>query len=169
MPATYDPIATQTLANSTTATVSFTSIPGTYTDLVLVTVSAITSGVGDTRLNYNSDTGTNYSRTYISGDGSTATSGRQTSRTFQDIDFNGYLSTTLGQNVTIINIMNYSNSTTNKTTIARPNRAASGTDASVGLWRNTAAITRIDVTNSGSGSAYFLTGSTFTLYGIKAA
>jgi hypothetical protein len=168
MALTYEPIATTTLANSTTSTVSFTSIAGTYTDLVLVTVSAVTSGLGDIRLNYNSDTGSNYSRTYLTGDGSTPSSGRLSNRGFVDTDYNGSLNTTVGENNIIINIMNYSNSTTFKTTLSRANRAGSGTDANVSLWRNTAAITRIDVTNSGT-PTFFLTGSTFTLYGIKSA
>lgn len=167
MAVTYEPIATTTLANSTTATVTFTSIPATYTDLVLVCNAAVTTGVGDYRLNYNNDTGSNYSRTYLTGDGTSAASGRQTSRSWQDIDYNGYMGSSL-DNITIINIMNYANTTTYKTTINRSNRASSGTDANVGLWRSTAAINEIDITNSGS-STYFLTGSTFTLYGIKSA
>jgi hypothetical protein len=65
----------------------------------------------------------------------------------------------------IINIQNYSNSTTYKTVLARSNNAATGTDATVALWRSTSAITSIDYyLNSGS----WATGSTFTLYGIKA-
>lgn len=168
MPSTYTPIATTTLANSTTATVSFTSITGIYTDLVLVTASAITSGAGALKLNYNSDTGSNYSRTIVTGNGSAASSTRETSQASLLVNTNGNLDTGLGQNTTIINIINYSNSSAFKTTLARANRAANGTDAIVGLWRNTAAITRIDIANTGL-STFFLSGSTFTLYGIKAA
>jgi hypothetical protein len=168
MPSTYFPIATTTLANSTTATVSFTSIAGTYTDLVLVASSAITSGGGALKLNYNSDTGSNYSRTILTGNGSAASSTRETSQASLLVNTNGNLDTVLGQNTTIINIVNYSNSSAFKTTLSRSGRAANGTDAIVGLWRNTGAITRIDIANTGS-STFFLSGSTFTLYGIKAA
>jgi len=62
--------------------------------------------------------------------------------------------------------MNYSNTTTNKTVIGRHN-GASGPVASVGLWRNTAAINSIRISNSSA--VNFTIGSTFSLYGIKAA
>ena len=65
--------------------------------------------------------------------------------------------------------MNYSNTTTNKTVLARGNRASSGVVAQVGMWGNTSAITSITIDNVDSASANFVAGSTFTLYGIKAA
>ena len=63
--------------------------------------------------------------------------------------------------------MNYSNTTTFKTILMRANNAALGVDAIVGLWRSTAAINEIKVFPTGG--ANFETGSTFSLYGIKAA
>jgi hypothetical protein len=63
--------------------------------------------------------------------------------------------------------MNYSNSTTHKTVFARSGSAYTGTNANVGLWRNTAAVTSATVANSSA--ANFDIGSTFSLYGIKAA
>ena len=63
--------------------------------------------------------------------------------------------------------MNYANTTTYKSIIGRANRADSGVDAAVALWRSTAAITRIDIKLKNGGS--FTAGSTFTLYGIAAA
>ncbi len=64
-----------------------------------------------------------------------------------------------------INVMNYSNTTTYKTILSRSSDLY--TEASVNLWRNTAAITSIII---GAQGAYtFSAGSTFTLYGIKAA
>jgi hypothetical protein len=75
---------------------------------------------------------------------------------------------------TIFHIQNYSNSTTYKTWLSRANRASSaldyqGTDAVVGLWRSTAAITSITVKNRRGGVDYnFASGSNFKLYGIQA-
>jgi hypothetical protein len=62
--------------------------------------------------------------------------------------------------------MNYSNTTTNKTALIRGNNAALFTDATVGVWRSTAAITSITLASDG---AAFDSGSTFNLYGIAAA
>ena len=77
MPATYQPIETQTVSGTSTSTVTFSSIPQTYTDLVLV--SAITQSADVSNyLRFNSDTGTNYSRTRLVGTGSSATSVRGT-------------------------------------------------------------------------------------------
>jgi hypothetical protein len=80
-----------------------------------------------------------------------------------------YVGTTLNTSMqSNINIMNYSNSTTNKTTLSRAGSqgaAFPGTDIIVGLWRNTAAITNVDIVCT---SNTFLAGSTFNLYGIQA-
>ena len=167
MPSTYTPIATYT-APSAQTTVTFSSIAGTYTDLVLICNIAQAAGNNSLRIRYNSDTGTNYSRTYLLGDGSTASSGRTSS------DVSGYLSETTGSTTlelaVVAHIMNYSNTTTYKTHISRSNRASSSVDALVGLWRSTSAITRIDLAMGGSfPTNNFATGSTFTLYGIQAA
>ena len=162
---TYKPIATNTLG-SAAATVTFSSIAGTYTDLVLICNIAQAAGSNSLRIRYNSDTGTNYSRTYLLGNGSTASSGRTSS------DVSGYISETTGSTTlelaVVAHIMNYSNTTTYKTHISRSNRASSSVDATVGLWQSTSAITRIDLAIGGSfPTNNFATGSTFTLYGIE--
>jgi hypothetical protein len=165
MASTYTPIATQTLG-SAQATVNFSSIPGTYTDLVLVISTAATTGNPNIILQFNSDTGTNYSVSSLSGNGSSATSTRASTQSSIKINQVATLNGTLGNSVYTVNVMNYSNTTTFKSVLSRSNRAAVGVDASAGLFRSTSAITAIDIKTSAS---TFITGSTFTLYGIKAA
>ena len=165
MPATYEPIATTTLG-SAAASVTFSSISGSYTDLVAVFEGTLTSGSADLILRFNSDTASNYSSTHLFGDGSNPGSSRFSNQTSIKATNYGYLEST-GRNNAIISIQNYSNATTYKTTIARANNAnQSGTNASVGLWRNTNAITSITFLATANN---FATGSNFTLYGIKAA
>ena len=161
---TYVAIATNTLG-SATASVTFSSIPATYTDLVLV-VNAIaaTTTDGSITLRFNSDSSSNYSYTRILGLGSgTPISSRGTSTTliFAGIISNSVLGTTL------IQLNNYANTTTYKNTLARSGKADSYVSADVGLWRSTAAITSIVLAINDNNN--FATGSTFTLYGILAA
>jgi len=158
---TYTLIASNTLG-SAASSVTFNSIPGTYTDLVLVVAGSCSSNVTIT-MRYNSDTSSNYSVTYINGDGSSATSGRQTSLSNL---LTGELYTY--QSNQIIQIQDYSNTTTYKTMLTRANTPSTSgyVQALVGLWRSTSAITRIDLI-PGSG-ANFTSGSTFKLYGIEA-
>jgi len=166
MTATYEKIATTTLGSST-ATVTFSAISGSYTDLILVCQIAQVASNNSPRIRFNSDTGSNYSYTYVKGNGSSAVSGRDSNSTA------GYLAETSGSTslelITITHIMNYSNSATFKTHISRGNRASAETDATVGLWRSTSAITSISLAMGGSfPTNNFASGSTFTLYGIKA-
>jgi hypothetical protein len=156
---TYTPIATTTLG-SAQATVTFSSFSG-YTDLIVI-LNGYQTVDDNVYLQFNSDTGSNYSCIALFGNGSTATSFRDTSQTKMNL---GGLFTSSNGNA-IYSIQNYSNSTTYKTVLARSNAAASGTQARVGLWRSTSAITTILV---GSASGNFVSGSTFTLYGIAAA
>jgi hypothetical protein len=164
MPATYEPIATTTLS-TTASTVSFTSISGSYTDLIAVFVGTTTTGV-EARVRFNTDSGNNYSYTYLAGDGSSAISGRGSSGNELFITTYGTPSTTQGN--FIMHVQNYSNATTYKTVLVRGNRitAGFGPEATVGLWRSTSAITNIEFR---AGSTTWASGSTFTLYGIKAA
>jgi hypothetical protein len=167
MPAgsTYTPIATTTLGSAATD-VTFSSFSG-YTDLVLVIAAQLTGGGGASavQLQFNSDTASNYSFTIINGDGSTATSFRGSSQTAITTgiatDASGQISTN------IIQIMNYSNATTYKTTLGRFGIAGDRVRAAVGLWRSTSAITSIKIINNGGTT--FVAGSTFTLYGIASA
>ena len=167
MPSTYTPIATQTLG-SAAATVTFSSISGTYTDLVLVIGNLkVSTNTASLTLQLNGDTGSNYSNTQLIGNGSAASSRRGSSLT-SALNYITYgASSNTNEGVVILNFQNYSNSTTYKTTLIRANSASSSVEATVNLWRNTAAITSITMGMQGSDT--YSTGSTFTLYGIKAA
>ena len=162
MPATYEPIATTTLGSA--GNLTFTSIPSTYTDLILVGAGTATS-TGDIRVRFNNDSGSNYSNTVLLGEASTARSARSTSATASIIGFY-WFGLQSDQAHWIINIQNYANTTTYKTALARSNNKPKETDAIVALWRSTAAIDRIDLFVNGS---TFASGTTFSLYGIKAA
>ena len=162
MPSTYEPIATTTLG-SAQSTVTFSSITGTYTDLVIIANTKNTANSGDeVGIQFNSDTGSNYSRTRLFGDGSSVASGRSTNTNKGALGIND----TSNFVPIIANVQNYANSTTNKTVISRGNSGGYAS-AYVSLWRNTAAITSITLLPD-SGTT-FTSGCSFTLYGIKAA
>jgi hypothetical protein len=112
----------------------------------------------------NGDSGTNYSSTTLKGNGSSASSARLSN--INRIVFDADGASTSITNVNVINFQNYANTTTNKTVVGRSSDATYGTAAIVGLWRSTAAITSITIGIDGHN---FITGSTFTLYGIAAA
>lgn len=171
---TYVPIATNTFSTNT-ASVTFSSIPSTYTDLVLVVsglayYSSSTFIVGDIVLN--SDTGTNYSSTIISGFNA-ATSSRYTSvsamRQLFEMTANSTDNTL--RSTGIMHFMNYANTTNNKTALGRSGSigSAAGSEviSTVSLWRSTAAINSIEIKNNDSGTGFVA--GTFSLYGILAA
>jgi len=166
MASTYEKIATTTLS-STTNTVTFSSISGAYTDLVLI-INGKSDAEASPVLQFNSDTGNNYSDTYMSGRSTNATASvRDTSQPYIWLVAYSRLNTSNLNLLSIINVMNYSNSTTYKTVLTRSGNAVQGNvDTGVGLWRNTNAITSISVKTA---SNNFVSGSTFTLYGILKA
>jgi hypothetical protein len=165
MTSTYEKIATTTLGSSA-SDVTFSTITGSYTDLVLI-CQVKASTIVTTYIQFNSDTGSNYSFINLAGNGSAASSSRSSNAAFSRITNVVYPDTTFNCNI-IVNFQNYSNSTTYKTFLSRANKANSdgGAEAIAGLWRSTSAISTIKVYPSGG--ATWSTGSTFTLYGIKA-
>ena len=160
MASTYEKIATTTLG-SATATVTFSSISASYTDLVIIFNGALTTGFDAIAVTANNDTGSNYSRTFLTGDGSTASSSRSSNASSIQLGIVGSENSN-----DIFQINNYSNTTTYKTFLCRGNSSANQVRVTVGLWRSTAAINRLDFVAS---SSTFIAGSTFTLYGIKSA
>jgi hypothetical protein len=162
MPTTYDKIATYT-APSAQSTVTFSSIPATYTDLVLMIGGAASAAQG-MALWYNNDTTLPglYSRSYLYGDGTSAVAARISGggTNHQILEIGSAISTVYAH------IMNYSNTTTFKTALSRGGSASNLTITGVGLWRSTAAINRLDIATV---SGTMNTGTVLTLYGIKAA
>jgi hypothetical protein len=168
VPSTYEPISTTTLS-SAAATITFSSIPNTYTDLRLIFVGKSSVAGNDVNLYFNGDNnGTTYSRTSLLGNGTAASSTRETSAPVIRVS-----ASAAGQSTTIptfisVDIFSYTNSI-NKTVLTMWNGDRNGSGyslPSVGLWRNTAAITSVSF-NSASGN--FPIGTIATIYGIKAA
>jgi hypothetical protein len=165
MPFTYEPITTQTLG-SISAQVTLSSIPSTYTDLILVQSGAFNPGTGDVYITFNNDTAGNYSFLWMSGTGTGTVSNKVINTGSITVDIYAYPTTNVSTR--IIQVMNYSNVTRNKTVLVRATGGTTGTDAMTGMWRSSAAINRIDIYAGGVASR-FAVGTTFTLYGIKAA
>ena len=159
---TYTPIATTTLG-SAQATVSFNSFSG-YTDIYAV-CAPLFGSTSNFQINFNSDSGSNYSNTLMLGDGSSAISARQSNQTRIVAGYNGTSSSQ--KPMYQISLMNYANTSTYKTALIRASNAGSEALAQVGLWRSTSAITSIQFAMQNGDN--FQTGSTFTLYGIAAA
>lgn len=156
LPSTYIPIITNTLTASSGA-VTLSNIPNTYTDLVAIV--ATTTG-GDISWRINGDTGSNYSQTVIYGYSSFGST-RSTNATSHWLNYGS----NSGNLFAVIQLNNYSNTTTNKTSVLRDIANGTTSDIMVGTWRSTAAITSLTFTPPST----FAAGSTFTLYGIKVA
>jgi hypothetical protein len=168
MALTYEPIATNTLGTAASS-VSFSSISGSYTDLVLVISARGTTAATSTSVYFTTNiTGANYSSTWMLGNGSSAASSRYSGL---NQGYLGYISAASNasdsRGTVIAHFMNYSNTTTFKTVLSRGNVAEAEVDAYVSLIRGTSAISTITVGEGGGNN--FVAGSTFTLYGIKAA
>jgi len=162
MALTYDKIATTTLG-SAQASVTFSSITSAYTDLVLIINGTMSSSENSLGMRFNGDTTNNYSTTALYGDGASSA----TLRFSSGVEMYIGRSRVTNNSTSIIQIQNYSNTTTYKTVLSRGNSSAI-VMAQVNLWRNTAAVTSIFVKGF-SDFANFASGSTFTLYGILKA
>ena len=163
----FESIATTTLG-STSASVTLSSIPSTYTHLqIRVLGSMSASGSDDLCLRFNSDTGSNYATHYLVGNGSTASAGSYTSATFTRAGANSMPTATNTYGVAIIDLLDYANTSKYKTM-----RALTGNDTNgagyvalgSGLWQSTSAINSITLYPFAS---TFTANSQFALYGVK--
>lgn len=165
MPATYEPIATTTLGSATNS-INFTSIPSTYTDLVVILVGTVNIAAVPC-IRFNSDTATNYSGVQLVGNGSAVVTGRASNDTQIFSNYSQNFSVTR-PGFLQIDIFSYTSSK-NKTVLVRESRDENGfglTSLLGGLWRNTAVITSINLRPE---SRNWNVGTTATLYGILKA
>jgi len=166
------PIATTTVSGGSTANIDFTSISGSYTDLVIVGNFGTDSTNTYFKMQFNSDTtDSNYSGTYLRGTSAASPAADYGRYNGASAAYWASAGTKLPYNAIngniIINLQNYSNSTTFKTSLLRYNWTESNgaTATNAGLWRSTSAITSIRLTTTAGSNFY--AGSTFTLYGIN--
>jgi hypothetical protein len=164
MAKTYEAIASHTLSGSV-ASYTFSNIPSTYTDLIIVGLLDFSSAGTSLYLRFNSDTGNNYSATWIQGNGSSAGSSRLSSQSLGLVAYPGWGVTTDPNNVFHTTVMSYANSNVFKTALTSGAVAPNGVSRAVTLWRSTAAITAVTILPGGGN----LDAGTLSLYGIKAA
>jgi hypothetical protein len=146
---------------TTASSVTFSSIPATYRDLIVVFAGTRT-GNNNVLVRVNSDTGSNYSYVGASSFSTSSSSSGTTATNF--VSTLASLATDRQLNV-IWQFMDYSATDKHKTTLTRFNDSGSEVAMLAGRWANTAAITSIQVF---TGNNDFGSGATFNLYGIKA-
>lgn len=157
-------INSATILNSVTTSISFNEIPQVYQDLYIEFFAGQSANAG-IYIRFNEDSGTNYSRTVLFGNGSTISSARA-SNTSQ--------AWVIGANIAIqnnltdfgsINIFNYSSDNIYKTILQSEGCASTGVASNVLLWRSTNSINKIELINASTDK--FTQGSTFTLWGVR--
>ena len=165
---TYTLIASQTLSGAT-ASVTFSSIPATYTDLLLKFSIRSDATSGDSRIEFNGSGGTAYTGKILYADGSTAASASHAGQAY--LSWGGLVNRSTTTSNTFANnefyIPNYAGSNYKSVSVdgvEENNATQSYSELSAGLWSNTAAITSIKLTPS---SGNYVQYSTFYLYGIK--
>ena len=156
MTSTYESISSTTSSNNTQIT--FSSIPATYTDLVLV-IEGVNSGSGTKYIRFN-NTSTNYQVTSFMGAGSGYLYvGQYNNESWIDAYNAG-----TNRYTTIVHIQEYAGTGNKKRYLSRHASGRVSSEMFCGGWDSTAAINRVDIYLSGN---HFGT-STFSLYGIKA-
>jgi hypothetical protein len=161
MAITYEPLTTTTLT-SAAAEVVFGSIPSTYTDLVVIATLKMNTVAEDPWMRFNGDSSSNYSVTTLWGNGTTSGSVNFSNQNQMRLNY-ATDPAAAGGTILIVNINNYSNTTTYKTALSKIGLASDAIDTVVGLWRSTSAINQVSFTLANSVS--YGTGSTFTIYG----
>ena len=164
------PIGSSVISGTSTNSVTFQNIPQNLQDLMVIiyTGSAASGAAMSCWLQYNGDGTSNYSATFLYGNGSSALSTRRgnTVQEIGNIDSGIVFGTNLFASIQV-HILNYANTSTFKTTLSRysMDRNGSGeTNLVAGLYRSTSAISTLRV---GTGNQNFASGSTISLYGVR--
>lgn len=167
MPATYDSIASQTLSTNTNS-ITFSNIPQTYTDLILVGYCRSADVAFNCDYSINNDVSGNYSFTRVEGTGSGGSGGANSGRTtnYGGVRF-GYIPASSGGWAMVnSSIFSYTNSSFFKPIYTRVQVPSQYVQFFASNWRSTSAVTSIKINLDAARN--FATGSSFSLYGIRA-
>ena len=168
---TFELIASSTVGAGGAASIDFTSIPSTYTDLVVkCSIRDTTVGVGAyLYLRFNNDSGSNYSSKTIEGNGSAANSYANTSQTkmlFWNTNGGGATANTFGNaELYVPNYLSSNQKSVSMDTVQETNGSSAYMDLVAGIWTGTAAINRLTLLPDAGFAQY----STAYLYGVKNA
>ena len=161
---TYEPLGTTTFSSSASS-YTFSSIPGTYTDLVLVIYGQVSVLNNSNFIQFNGDTAGNYSITEFTGRSTGTSTTRANTITAIYGEYYGAFPASPDWAVSVHHINNYASTAMYKTTVTHA-ASPTATDLIIGLWKSTAAITSIKVSQP---NYSYNSGTMMTLYGIKAA
>ena len=173
MASTYTLIQSQTLA-STAASVTFSAIPSTYTDLVLKMSTRVNAaqGLDNLWLTFNGVSGTSYSSTWLYAPTTSPTSSSQTSDAYirltnATVADNAIANLFSNDEIYIPSYVASQYKPISSSTAPEANNANNNRLVNAGLFSSTAAISSINITSQAGGS--FMVYSSFYLYGISNA
>jgi hypothetical protein len=161
---TYVPIATQTLTSATNI-FTFSSIPGTFKDLVFVFNGVGAANTANFFVRLNGDATNSYRSEYFAGNGSTAAQSQMEAGDNMRVKFYTQVSDA-SRMLIIFNFMDYAATDKHKTTLIRTNSPSFGLEAVVNRWANTAAITSVSF--QPAFGVEWAAGTTASIYGIVA-
>ena len=174
VPAAFESIATVTVGSGGVSSVTFSSIPSSYTHLQLRLIARGHTSLERVAINFNNDTnGANYSVHYLYGNGSSASAGGVGNQVTELTTIPSSTQTASAFGACVVDILDFANTNKYKTV-----RSLGGSDLNgaggfsimySGVWRNTAAVNRIDIVAGTVGSGNIAQYSHFALYGIKGA
>jgi len=164
-PTSYESIATVTVGSGGSSTITFSSIPSTWTHLQLRTIAAHSTSEGYFKIRFNGDSGANYSWHELQGTGSSVSAGGGGGKTFVLVDQAFGAGSYFG--AAVIDILDYKNTNKYKTVRALSGVDENGTGYIVfnsSAWYDLTAISSIEITFTSSPISQY---SSFALYGIK--
>jgi hypothetical protein len=163
----YESIATIN-GNGSTATITFSSISSAYKHLQVRVMARVAAGGEDLSVRFNGDTGANYTRHRLTGSGTAAAAaGNASQNQITTLGSAGMPSTANIYAVTIIDVLDYANTSKYKTArmlSGQDSNGSGGVDFTSGAWMNTAAVTSLTIYANASN---YPTAASFALYGIK--
>jgi hypothetical protein len=175
-PSSYESIATVTVGSGGSASISFTSIPSTYTHLQIRGIARSTlagTTPDNVAFRINGDSGSNYTTHSLRGSNATVTASNFVSLSYAYLPSTSSAAGSLGSvfAAVVLDLLDYRN--TNKTKVFRTlsgfnennTSGPSNIQFQSALWNSTSAVTSIEFTNSANFAEY----SQFALYGIKGA
>lgn len=169
----FESIATTTVGAGGSSTITFSSIPSTYKHLQIRAIMRSTFSDTDSflKINLNSDTGSNYPNHFLTGNGATVGAFGYSTTQYPYAFFSMYpaaLASASLYGAAVVDLLDYADTNKNKTMRCLGGYDVNGAGVArlnSAVWLNTAAVTRIDITDyRGGNMAQY---SSFALFGIK--